>query len=69
MKKIHHPNGLPPAIHMGTDEQADKVQRTINARHKFNLQYMAEKNWGDDVNALTIDQIMEIRAQDGWKKS
>lgn len=69
MKKIIHPNGLPPAIHMGTDEEADKVQRTINARHEFILKYMAEKGWGDDPSTLTITQIMEIRKQDGWKNA
>lgn len=46
----------------------DDAERIINKRAKFSLQYMKEKGWGDDVTALSIKQILEIREQPGWKK-
>lgn len=37
----------------------------LKGREEFTLKYVSEKGW--DFDNLTIPQIMEIRAQDGWK--
>ncbi len=69
MNKIKMPegSGLHSAFHPGTEQDARKMERTLQARHDFNLKYMAEKGWGADVSALSIEQIMEIRSQTEWK--
>jgi hypothetical protein len=46
---------------------SDDAQRIIDKRAEFTLKYMKEKSWGDDVAALSIDQILEIRQQPEWK--
>lgn len=55
------------AFNFGTKEEADKEQQILNARHAFSMQYMKEKGWGEDFTQLSIQQIMEIRSQEGWK--
>jgi hypothetical protein len=44
-----------------SDEQADFLQR----RAAFVQQYLDEKGW--DANDLSIDQLLEVRSQAGWK--
>ena len=44
-------------------------QAVIDARHEFILKYMAEKGWGADPEALSLPQILEIRAQKEWKEA
>lgn len=54
--------------HAGTDEEAERHQKMINARHEFILAYCREKGWpvpGDTV--LPVAQILEIRKQPGWQ--
>jgi hypothetical protein len=41
--------------------QADVFQK----RASFSTEYCAKKGW--DLSKLTVDQLMEIRSQDGWK--
>lgn len=55
------------AVHFGTDEEAAEHERKLTARGEFAKAYMREKGWPDKMLDLTIEQIMEIREQDGWK--
>ncbi len=45
----------------GTPQQVAAIVR----RDSFIRQYAEEKEW--DVNNLTMEQILEIRKQEGWK--
>lgn len=58
--------GLGYAIHMGTDKEADRHQAIIAARHAFTLTYMKEQGWGENIEDLSITQVLEIREQPGW---
>lgn len=51
----------------GTDAEAAEHQRVINARGEFSFRYMKEKGWGDKLEDLSIQQILEIREQKEWK--
>lgn len=55
------------AISMGSDAEVKTEQDFINKRAAFVLKYMKEKGWGEDVKGLSFGQLMEIRAQPGWK--
>ncbi|MBX4204858.1 MAG: hypothetical protein KW788_01555 [Candidatus Doudnabacteria bacterium] len=44
-----------------TEKEAD----VLRARHAFVEQYCRGKGW--DMLNLTIDQLLEVRAQPGWK--
>ena len=67
MRKLKMPEGSGlHAIHPGTERQARSMEQALQARHDFNLKYMAEQGWGDDTSALSIEQIMEIRRQPEW---
>jgi hypothetical protein len=48
-------------------DQADHMEKMLKARYEFSMKYMAEKGWGDSFEDLSIDQILEIRDQEGWK--
>lgn len=50
-------------------EQASRGQRIIDARHRFNVEYCMSKGWPTDPAELSIDQILEICDQDGWKNA
>jgi hypothetical protein len=50
-------------IHNAPDDIIDKLK----TRDNFVNEYCKQKNW--DRDTLTIEQIMEIRAQEGWKIS
>ena len=67
MKSIKLPNGIGTVIVNGTDAENTEVERVIHARHAFATSYCTEKGWPTDATKLSIDQIMEIRAQPGWK--
>jgi hypothetical protein len=64
---IRHPDGTVAIA--SSPEQAAKVQRIIDERHRFNVEYCTAKGWPTDPTKLTIAQIMEIREQDGWKNA
>lgn len=49
-----------------TDAQMDELDKILQARHQFVLDYIKQKGWGS-VETLTLHQIMEIRSQEGWK--
>jgi hypothetical protein len=55
------------AISMGSDQEVKAEQEFINKRAAFTLKYMKEKGWGEDIEKLSIDQLMEIRDQPEWK--
>ena len=50
-----------PAVVGVTQEQVEQLE----ARGVFSAAFSMEHGW--DVNNLSFDQILEIRAQDGWK--
>ena len=66
MYKIRIPGGG-TAIHMGSEQEARERQALIDARHAFILAYTEKKGWDSDPEKLSIEQILEIRAQPGWK--
>jgi hypothetical protein len=39
--------------------------KVLAGRGRFVEKYCAEKGW--DLNRLTIEQLLEIRSQSGWK--
>ena len=54
-------------LHFGSKEDAIEHKRFIDARAEFSLRYMKEKGWGDDPTKISIQQLLEIRAQKEWK--
>jgi len=50
-----------------TPEAAQDFQRVVDARDRFIKTYCAAKGWPADLSKLSMAQIMEIRAQPGWK--
>lgn len=50
--------------HFGLNDEQKKI---LKAREEFAIKYCAEKGWGSNISDITIDQIMEIRSQEGWK--
>jgi hypothetical protein len=47
----------------------DDVQRILEARGAFVSAYCREKGWPEDPDELTLEQVFEIRAQDGWRNA
>ena len=39
----------------------------IKARHAFVVRYCTQMGWPTEAERLTIAQVLQIRAQDGWK--
>jgi len=39
----------------------------LQARGTFAKAYCEKQGWPADIKELTINQILEIRGQDGWK--
>jgi hypothetical protein len=52
---------------MPSPTAAAVVEARMRAREEFALRYMREKNWGEDFQALSIYQVIEIRMQTGWQ--
>lgn len=48
-------------------EKAARAQALLDARYAFVQKFGAEKGWGTDPTKFTIDQILEMREQPGWK--
>ena len=67
MNIIENPLGLGHIVHMGSKEEAGEHQRVLNARGEFAKKYAKENGWGEDLEQLSMQQIMEIRKQEGWK--
>lgn len=68
MPSIKLPDNLGSVIMHGTQEDADKTQAIFDARHAFAQKYCQEQGWPTDLSKLSIDQILQIRAQENWKK-
>jgi hypothetical protein len=49
---------------MFNQEQQNEV---IKRRHEVVVAYCKQKGWEPNPDTLTIEQIMEIRAQKEWK--
>lgn len=64
MKKITLPTGE-TVLHTGDDASADETKRVFDARYAFAQAYAAERDW--DIDDISIEQLLEIRAQQGWK--
>ena len=67
MPEMKLPFGM-TAFSLGTEEEAKAMEDIAWKRHEFALSYAREKDWGDDLEALSVEQIIEIREQPGWKK-
>ena len=42
-------------------------EAVLMGRDAFIKAYCKEKGWGEDIGKLSLEQVMEIRRQDGWK--
>lgn len=67
LRLIQSPTGTVKVLHMGTDADADELQRIFNGRHAFVVGYMAKMGWEGPPEKLSIERILEIRKQEGWK--
>lgn len=47
----------------------DHMQRVLEARGAFVTAYCRSKGWPEDPDELTMEQVMEIRAQPEWKNA
>lgn len=65
-KVIKVPGGL-SILHPGTDAEVEAAESLISRRHKFVQEYCASKGWPTDPAKLSIENILEIRNQAGWK--
>lgn len=65
MKRIEVP-GTGGAV-LVPDEDAVRIRGIIESRDAFVSAYCVEREW--DRDTLTITQILEIRAQEGWKRA
>ena len=61
------PGGAGTVVLTGNAEQNAETERLLLARHEFAMDYCKQRGWPEDAAELTIDQILEIRAQPGWK--
>lgn len=50
---------------LNINNASQSAENIIIGRDAFVTEYCAAKGW--DRNELTIEQIMQIRQQDGWK--
>jgi hypothetical protein len=66
--KLKIPGGT-TAVTFGTDEETAAQQSVIDIRTAFIKAYCKEQDWPEDVMELTIDQILQIRDQPGWKNA
>ncbi len=54
-------------IHTGPAEEVPEAQRVIDVRYAFSMSYCRSKGWPEEPAKLSIEQILEIREQEGWK--
>jgi len=67
MPTIKLPGNLGSVITHGTQEDADRTKAVLDARHAFALKYCQEQGWPTELGELSITQVLQIRAQEGWK--
>jgi hypothetical protein len=51
----------------GSQADADRMQKLLEARGAFAVAYCRQRGWPEDPALLSMQQIVEIRKQDGWK--
>lgn len=64
--------GLGSVLHTGTEEEFEEQKKLLNARVDFVAKYCQERGWpvpGEPgfEERITMEQVMEIRSQPGWK--
>lgn len=52
----------------GTPAQDERTEAILRARGRFMEAYCREKGWPTNPADLSITQILDIRAQPGWKE-
>lgn len=67
MPIIKLPNNIGSVVTTGTQEEADKTKSILDARYAFSQRYCKEQGWSTDVADLSLEQILQIRSQEGWK--
>jgi hypothetical protein len=67
MPIIDLPGNSGSVVVRGTIAEADKMKAVLNARHAFALKYCQEQGWTTELGKLSIEQILQIRAQEDWK--
>lgn len=67
MKKLELPSGAGGVFLFGTAESIAEQERILYGRHAFYVAYCEARGWPTDGAKLTMEQILEIRSQDGWK--
>lgn len=65
--KVQLPIGGYAILPGGTPEEAARREKFMEARYRFVLSYAESKGWPANPDHLSMDQIMEIRSQPGWK--
>lgn len=64
MSKIITVGGM-KVLAMGTDKECDEHEQFMKKREAFVKKFFEEKGW--DLKNPSIEQILEVRNQDGWK--
>jgi hypothetical protein len=67
MPIIELPGNLGSVVVRGTQADADKTKAVLEARHAFALKYCQDHGWPTELGNLSIEQILQIRSQEGWK--
>jgi hypothetical protein len=66
MPEVKLPFGL-RTFTLCSDEEALAFAELARKRAEFALAYMKEKGWGSNPDTISIEELMEIRDQPGWK--
>jgi len=67
MPTIELPDNFGLAITYGTQDEAGRMKAVLDARHVFATKYCQEHGWTTNLSNLSIEQALQIRAQEGWK--
>lgn len=67
MKKLELPSGAGGVFLFGTEAEIAEQERVLYGRHAFMVGYCSSRGWPTDGAQLSIEQVLEIRSQDGWK--
>lgn len=54
-------------VMLGTTEQNDKQQKIFYARYKFVKEEAQRRGWDNDIEKLSLTQLLEINEMDEWK--
>lgn len=67
MKPLKLPGGAGTVLLTGSPQENAEAERVLMARYKFTVDYCKARGWPEDGAKLSIEQILEIRDQPGWK--